>query len=566
MAFDGNFTHALIQELQPLIRGKINKIQQMDQASMMFKIRSERKNHQLLISAHPMYARFHLTTQKYEYPFEPPMFLRVARKHIEGGIITDIKQVGNDRQVHIHITSRNEIGDETRRILILEIMGKHSNIIITDENLKIIDGIKHLTPNNNRRTIMPGFQYETPPTAEKLNPRTEALDDLPKHIDFNSGKISRQILSAVEGFSPLFIKEVEHHARHFTIKNIVPAIRETLKQSEHIVPVLYPGQKDIFYFTTLNHLDTAPVRYDSLSTLLDDYYHNRYQLSLIRQKANDYLQVLERERDKTARKIDKLKIEMSESEEKERYQKYGELITAYMHQIKQYDKEAAVFDYYTNEEMVIPLDPQLTPSENAQRYYRLYNKLKNREQSASVQLEKAYDDLKYYDNLLHQMETITTEDEVEQIREELMEEGIIKFKKDKAKKKKQQIELHSFNTSRGLNVLVGKNNKQNDYLTTRKAHNNHLWFHTKDIPGSHVVITHGPNEIEDEDILEAAQIAAFYSKAGLSESVPVDYTEIKHVHKVSGAKPGFVNYFHQKTVFVTPEKQTVEKMKSGGSR
>lgn len=558
MAFDGNFTHALITEIAPLLRGKINRIQQMDKSSLILKIRSGGKNHQLLISAHPMYARFHLTQRKYDFPFDPPMFLRVARKHLEGGIINDIKQVGNDRKVHIHITSRNEIGDTTERILILEIMGKHSNIIIADENYKIIEGIKHLTPNNNARTIMPGFQYEAPPTERKLNPRTEELDELPKFIDFNKGKVNRQILTAVEGFSPLFINEVQYHAHHFTIDNIVSSIRETMTRAETIKPVLYQGDKDIFYFTELAHLDTVPISYSTLSDLLDDYFHNRYQMSIIRQKANDYLQVIEREHDKVERKIVKLKAEMSESEEKELYQKYGELITAYMHQIKQYDTSAQVFDYYTNEEISIPLEEQLTPSENAQRYYRLYNKLKNREESASVQLKKAEEDLDYYNNLLHQMETITTEDEVEQIREELMEEGIIKFKSNKGKKKKPKIELHQFTTGRGLNILVGKNNKQNDYLTTRKAQNNHLWFHTKDIPGSHVVITHGPGEINDEDIIEAAEIAAYYSKAGHSESVPVDYTEIKHVHKVSGAKPGFVTYTDQKTVYVTPDKKHIE--------
>jgi predicted ribosome quality control (RQC) complex YloA/Tae2 family protein len=558
MAFDGNFTHALITEIAPLLRGKINRIQQMDKSSLILKIRSGGKNHQLLISAHPMYARFHLTQRKYDFPFDPPMFLRVARKHLEGGIINDIKQVGNDRKVHIHITSRNEIGDTTERILILEIMGKHSNIIIADENYKIIEGIKHLTPNNNARTIMPGFQYEAPPTERKLNPRTEELDELPKFIDFNKGKVNRQILTAVEGFSPLFINEVQYHAHHFTIDNIVSSIRETMTRAETIKPVLYQGDKDIFYFTELAHLDTVPISYSTLSDLLDDYFHNRYQMSIIRQKANDYLQVIEREHDKVERKIVKLKAEMSESEEKELYQKYGELITAYMHQIKQYDTSAQVFDYYTNEEISIPLEEQLTPSENAQRYYRLYNKLKNREESASVQLKKAEEDLDYYNNLLHQMETITTEDEVEQIREELMEEGIIKFKSNKGKKKKPKIELHQFTTGRGLDILVGKNNKQNDYLTTRKAQNNHLWFHTKDIPGSHVVITHSPGEINDEDIMEAAEIAAYYSKAGHSESVPVDYTEIKHVHKVSGAKPGFVTYTDQKTVYVTPDKKHIE--------
>lgn len=508
-----------------------------------------------------MYARFHLTDQKYEFPFDPPMFSRVLRKHMEGGIIKSIEQIGNDRKVHITVNSKNEIGDDITRILILEIMGKHSNIIMTDEDYKIISGIKHLTPNNNIRTVMPGFWYEAPPTDEKLNPRTDEINDLPAHIDFNSGKLNRQILKAVEGFSPLFIKEVEHHAKHFTMQNIVPAIKESLKQAEEITPVLYHLDKDIFYFTRLHHIDGEPEVYPSLGALLDDYYHNRFQNNLIRQKAQDYLHVIEREYDRVERKIEKLHEDLAEAEKKDEYQKYGELITAFMHEVKRYDKEVTVQDYYTDQEVTIPLDPELPPSENAQKYYRMYNKLKNRETTAYEQLEKAHGDKEYFESLLHQMDAITTSAEVEEIREELVEEGILKFRNTGKKKKKNKIQLNEFRTANGLTVLVGKNNKQNDYLTSKKSRNNHLWFHTKDIPGSHVVIAHPPHEIEEADILDAAKIAAFHSKAGSSESVPVDYTEIKHVHKISGAKPGFVTYTDQKTVFVTPVRHEIDKMK-----
>ena len=561
MAFDGNFVHALCDELKIIQSGKINKIQQMDETTLIFKVRSQGANHQLLISAHPMYARFHLTREKYEFPFDPPMFSRVLRKHMEGGIIQSIEQIGNDRRVHITVNSKNEIGDDITRILILEIMGKHSNIIMTDEDYKIISGIKHLTPNNNIRTVMPGFTYEAPPTDEKLNPRTDEINSLPARIDFNSGKLSRQILKAVEGFSPLFIREVEHHAKHFTIDNIVPAVKEGLRRAEEVTPVLYHLDKDVFYFTKLHHLDAEPEVYPTLSALLDDYYHSRFQNNMIRQKAQDYLHVIEREYDRVERKIKKLHEDLAEAEKKDEYQKYGELITAFMHEVKRYDKAVTVQDYYTDQEVTIPLDPELPPSENAQKYYRMYNKLKNRETTAYEQLEKAHEDKKYFESLLHQMDSITTSAEVEEIREELVEEGILKFKKSNKKKKNQKIQLHEFRTTNGLTVFVGKNNKQNDYLTSKKSRNNHLWFHTKDIPGSHVVIAHPPHEIEEADILDSAKIAAFHSKAGSSESVPVDYTEIKHVHKISGAKPGFVTYTDQKTVFVTPVRQEIDKMK-----
>lgn len=562
MAFDGNFTHALVDELQFLVRGKINKIQQMDNSSLLFKMRAGGKNHQLLISSHPMYARFHITQEKYEFPFDPPMFSRILRKHIEGGFIKSIEQLGNDRQVHIHIRAINDIGDDVERILILEIMGRHSNIILTDNEYKIIDGIKHLTPNNNVRTIMPGFTYEGPPTDKKLNPRTEELDELPKFIDFNSGKLKRQILKNIEGFSPVFIDEVESHVKYFNTDNIVPAIKETLKAGENIQPVFYDLKKPVFYFTPLTHLGEPDKVYSTLSELLDEFYHRRNQISAIRQKSSDYLQVIEREHDKTIRKITNLEADLKEAAEKDKYQKYGELITAYMHNIGNYQESAVVMDYYTNEDLEIPLDKQLSPAENAQRYYNMYNKLKNREKVAKEQLRLAHMDAEYFSNLLHQMENITTADEVEEVRQELIEQKIIKERSRGRKKKKvNKIQLHEFETSNGLPVFVGKNNKQNDYLTNRKAQNNHLWFHTKDIPGSHVVIAHNASDISEEDILEAAMLAAFHSKAGQSAGVPVDYTEIKHVKNIPGTKPGFVTYSEQSTVLVDPDPEKVKEMK-----
>src|SRR5690625_2577436 len=275
---------------------------------------------------------------------------------------------------------------------------------------------------------MPGFKYEQPPTDKKLNPRSVELDQLPKHLDCNSGKIYSQILKAVEGVSHLFIKEISHHTRDLTMQTIVGSIRDTLENSKEITHILYKKDKDVFYFTELDHMEGTPAVYESLSALLDDYYHNRFQNNLIRQKAQDYVHVIDREYERVERKIDKLKEDLKEAEVKDKYQKYGELITAYMHEIRRYDKEAVVLDYYTNEEITIPLDPEIAPNDNAQRYYRRYNKLKNRGTTARDQLEKAYSDRDYFLNLLHQVDAITTSDEVEEIREELVEEGILKFK------------------------------------------------------------------------------------------------------------------------------------------
>lgn len=562
MALDGNFVHELVDELSSLIGGRVNRVHQIDDMTVTIRIRSNRENHQLLISAHPTYSRFHITHEKYETPFDPPMFLRLLRRDIEGGFLNKIEQIGNDRRVHLHFNNIDEIGDPIERVLILEIMGRHSNIILTDDENKIIYAIKHLTPNNNERTVMPGFTYTAPPTLKKLNPRTAELEELPKFIDFNSGKIGKQILKHVEGVSPLFINEVENRTKYFKSDNVVLAIRETLEALLR-EPVLYHDEKENFYYAHLSIFQDKGIEkttYETLSELLDDFYHNRYVHARVKQQAQDYYHVVSQNIAKTKRKLDNLAVDLEESKSMDEYQKYGELITAYMHQLKTYSESAKVFDYYTNEEIEIPLKKNLSPAENSQRYYSLYNKMKNRQNEAVKQIEIAKNDLEYFENLLHQMESITTSDEVEEIREELMEQGVIKFKKTNKKSKKTGVTLNEFKTSNGLRVLVGKNNKQNDYLTNRHAQNNHLWFHVKDMPGSHVVITHAENEIKENDIREAAMIAAYFSKGKQSESVPVDYTLIKHVKNIPGTKPGFVTYTNQSTVYVTPDEVTVKKL------
>lgn len=573
MALDGNFVHALIDELSFLKRAKINKIHQIDDFNIIFRVRAERKNYQLLVSAHPQFARFHLTNEKFDAPFNPPTFLHVLRKHIDGGFITDIRQIGNDRRVEIHILSRNEMGDDTEKILILEIMGRHSNIVLCDTDYKILDGIKHLTPNNNARTIMPGVMYEAPPTGEQLNPRDDtALDQLPGRIDFNAGKVDKQIVRNVEGVSPLFVNELKHHIGHFNVRNIVPGIRELLN-SRDVSPTMYEiNGKTLFYHIKLEHLDDSAERetFESLSALLDDFYTHRYRQAIVRQMANDYYQLVERLYAKTVRKLKALESDLTETELKETYQKYGELLTAYMHEVKPHMNVVSVNDYYTNEDIEIPLEPNKTPSDNAQRYYQLYNKLKNRERALVSQIKQTKQDISYYEGLIHQMSAITTEQEVDEIREELMEQGIMKLRPTKGKngkpgkpgkKKPGGITLSEYKTRGGFTVLVGKNNKQNDYLTNKKASKNHVWFHTKDIPGSHVVITEQLENIEEADLMDAAMIAAFHSKAGESDGVPVDFTEISNVMRISGAKPGLVTYKNQKTLYVTPDKRAVEALR-----
>lgn len=443
-------------------------------------------------------------------------------------------------------------------------MGRHSNIVLTDVDYKILDGIKHLTPNNNARTIMPGVQYEAPPTESQVNPRVD-LEQLPSRIDFNAGKVEKQIVRHTEGLSPLFVKELKQKLGYFTMNNIVSGIKSLLEEGQDVRPVMYESDtRTIFYYMPLEHLNEVNAQtFDSLSALLDEYYTHQYRKSIVRQMANDYFQLVERLHDKTKRKLEHLKNDLKETESKEEYQKFGELLTAYMHEVKPHTDSVKVMDYYTDEEIEIPLEPHKSPSDNAQKYYQMYNKLKNRETALVKQIRNTERDIEYYDNLIHQMSSITTEQEVAEIREELVEQGILRKRAEKGKKKKATgIVLSEYRTSGGFTVWVGKNNKQNDHLTNKKASKNHVWFHTKDIPGSHVVIAESLENIGETDLMEAAMIAAYFSKAGASESVPVDFTEIANVTKISGAKPGFVTYKNQKTLYVTPEKRVVDGMRA----
>ncbi|AYX89607.1 Rqc2 family fibronectin-binding protein [Staphylococcus cohnii] len=563
MAYDGLFTRKMVESLQFLVDGRIHKINQPENDTIIMVIRQNRKNHQLLLSIHPSFARMHLTDKKYDNPFEPPMFARVFRKHLEGGFIKAIRQIGNDRRVEIDIHSKDEIGDTTYRTVILEIMGKHSNLILVDDQRKIIEGFKHLTPNTNQyRTVMPGFQYEVPPTQNKTNPYditgTEAL----KFIDFNSGKIARQLLNQFEGFSPLITNEIVNRKQFMTPETLPEAFDSVMNETkESPTPVFHKNHetgKEDFYFMHLNQFYDDMVEYDSLHDLLDRYYDARGERERVKQRANDLVKFVQQQLHKYQNKLSKLIDEQEGTKDKEEQQLFGELITANIYRIKQGDEYLTTTNYYDGNEVTIPLDITKSPATNAQMYYKKYNKLKTRAHELTRQIDLTKENITYFENIEQQLTHISVED-IDDIREELAEQGYMKQRKQKNKKKKPTIQLQEYVSTDGDTMLVGKNNKQNDYLTNKKASKQHLWFHTKDIPGSHVVIL---NDTPSENtIKEAAMLAGYFSKAGNSGQIPVDYTEIKHVHKPSGAKPGFVTYDHQKTLYATPDYDHIQKMK-----
>lgn len=550
MAFDGLFTKAMTSELQQLITGRISKVHQPNQLELLLHIRAQGKNHKLLISIHPSYSRIHLTNTANVNPSEPPMFCMLLRKHIEGGVITAVEQHGSDRLIILRIRARNEIGDEIERELHVEMMGRHSNIILVDaERDMILDSLKHLPPSvNSYRTILPGQDYIFPPSQDKQDPF--AAD-----TDF-SGLTDKEIVSQFAGFSPLTAKELNYRLEQDP--ESAAAFLQDFNAPEPTGYYVEQQGKSYFSATELTHLGQDNMRFDNLSELLDRIYYAKAERDRVKQQAGDLERWLQNEISKLKLKLKKLQKEQDQAQKRDQLQLNGELIMANLHTIKKGMKQAEVVNYYNEETVTITLDPRKTPIENSQKYYSRYQKAKTAVVKTHEQIEKTEEDIRYFELLMQQVQQAGLSD-IEEIREELAEQGYMKAQKSKKKKKPQKPNVEHYVSSTGIPISVGKNNKQNDYVTFKVASKSDTWLHTKDIPGSHVIIH--TQEPDEDTILEAASIAAYFSKARESASVPVDYTEVRQVKKPSGAKPGFVIYFEQKTVYVTPDEDLVLKLK-----
>ncbi|WP_180850070.1 Rqc2 family fibronectin-binding protein [Bacillus sp. UMB0893] len=562
MSFDGMFTYAITEELKKeLENGRISKIHQPYKNELIFVIRANGGNHRLLLSAHPSYARIHLTTESYENPSEPPMFCMLLRKHLEGAVIEKIEQIELERIIYIDVKGRNEIGDVTYKRLIIEVMGRHSNIILIDRDRNmILDSIKHISPAVNRhRTIMPGQEYVLPPEQNKLNPFEAEEETILKKIDFNSGKLDQQIMQQFAGISPLFASEILFQsglANRSTLPASFLNLVSKIKNNQISPTMIESEAKEYFYILPLSHLKGTEKVFPSISMLLDRYYYGKAARDRVKQQGNDLERFVQNELKKNKTKIKKLEATLKDAEKAEKYKLQGELVTANLYTIKRGDKIAEVINYYDGEMINITLNPQKTPSENAQSYFQKYNKAKKSVAFVEEQISLAKNEIVYFENVYQQIESASPKD-IEEIREELMDGGYIKKKQAKGNKKNKpaKVVLEKYVSSDGTEILVGKNNKQNEYLTNRTAARDDVWLHTKDIPGSHVVIRNSSPSADT--ILEAANLAAYFSKAKSSSSVPVDYTKIRHVKKPNGSKPGFVIYDNQQTVYVTPDPDLV---------
>ncbi|MFA8437559.1 NFACT family protein [Pueribacillus sp. YX66] len=565
MSFDGFVTRAVVKELrETLSNGRINKVYQPFETDLLLSIRANRKNVQLYISTSANFSRIHLTNERYPNPIQPPMFCMLVRKHIEGSIVKNIKQIELDRIIHIELQARDELGDLISKTLVVEIMGRHSNLILLDtERNIIIDSIKHLPPSlNSYRTVLPGREYVSPPSQNKANPLEADRETVLKKVDFNQGKIDQQLVTSFAGLSPIVSKEIVHRAGFVTKDSLPQTFLEAMKlfrNNTYEPEIVRSKHREAFSVMSLTHMDGGKIKFDTVSSMLDRFYFGKAERDRIKQQASDLEKRLSNEMKKNKRKLKKLEKTLHDTEKAEQYQLYGELLTAHMHEIKRGQSQVAVDNYYNpGEKVKITLDPVKTPAENAQAYYQKYTKAKNAVSIVKRQIEETKENIAYFELLLTQMEKATLED-VAEIREELEDEGIIKRKRRKEKKKVDKPKPETYESSEGVPILVGKNNKQNEYLTMKLARKSDTWLHAKDIPGSHVVIR--GNQFGEETLYEAAVLAAYFSKAKQSSNVPIDYTEVRYVKKPRGAKPGFVTYSNQKTMYVTPSEDLVLKLR-----
>nr|WP_154957716.1 NFACT RNA binding domain-containing protein [Paenibacillus xylanexedens] len=596
MALDGIVTRAIVHELQGCIGGRISKIHQPNGHDVVLTLRAQRGNSKLLVSASPTYPRVHFTEKTFLNPTEAPMFCMLMRKHCEGAIIENIRQIGMERIIHIDVRQRDELGDVSAKRIIIELMGRHSNIILLDPATDaILDGIHHVTPSiSSYRVVMPGFSYTAPPEQHKSNPLEVSQNEFEQKIataanvdaDENEAgsqtdttktaietkaDASRWLVNAFSGMSPLIAGEIatrtgsdsdrmEAGALWTAFESVIESVKE-----HQYTPVtgLNAKGKMIFSAIRLESIQDQEKTYDTMSKCMEDYYGDKAERDTVKQRVSDLLRFLQNERSKNIKKLDNLNKDLLEADDADKYRLWGELLFASLHLVNKGDKRVELINFYDEDQgnITIQLDPLLTPSDNAQRYFKRYNKYKNSLAVIHEQLGKTKDEIAYLDNLLQQL-SIASMNDIEEIRDELVQQGYLRDrnKKGKKKKKNDRPTVHQFTSSEGIDILVGKNNLQNEYVTNRLASANDTWLHTKDIPGSHVVIR--STDFGEATLEEAAQLAAYFSQAKESSSVPVDYTYIRHVRKPSGAKPGFVIYDHQKTLFVTPNDELIKSLPS----
>ena len=549
MSFDGFFLHHMVEELRrELVNGRIQKINQPFEQELVLQIRSNRQSHRLLLSAHPVFGRIQLTQTTFENPAQPSTFIMVLRKYLQGALIESIEQVENDRIVEITVSNKNEIGDHIQATLIIEIMGKHSNILLVDKSShKILEVIKHVGfSQNSYRTLLPGSTYIAPPSTESLNPFT-IKDEKLFEILQTQETTAKNLQSLFQGLG----RDTANELENILVSDKLSTFRNFFNQ------VTKPCLTEIS-FSPVPFANQVGEPFTSLSDLLDTYYKDKAERDRVKQQASELIRRVENELQKNRHKLKKQEKELLATDNAEEFRQKGELLTTFLHQVPNDQDQVILDNYYTNQPITIALDKALTPNQNAQRYFKRYQKLKEAVKYLTDLIEETKATILY----LESVKTVLNQaglEEIAEIREELIQTGFIRRRQREKIQKRKKPEQYLASDGKTI-IYVGRNNLQNEELTFKMARKEELWFHAKDIPGSHVVIS-GNLDPSDEIKTDAAELAAYFSQGRLSNLVQVDMIEVKKLNKPTGGKPGFVTYTGQKTLRVTPDPEKIASMK-----
>ncbi len=578
MAFDGITTACLRRELSDaLTDGKIAKIAQPENDELLFTIKNNKNTYRLLLSANASLPLAYLTETNKPAPLTAPNFCMLLRKRIGNGRITAVTQPGLERILVFHIEHRNELGDMCSWKLIVELMGKHSNIIFCNEEDKIIDSIKHISANmSSVREVLPGREYFIPKTQEKADPMTITEEEFYEKICTRPMPSAKALYTSLTGFSPLMGEEVCHRASidggfsaesldeisklhlYKTFKRLMDEIQE-----QPDCRIYYDGSTPVEFapIELTQYASSRSLEFDSVSTMLETYYAERSLVTRIRQKSTDLRKVVSTNLERAGKKLILQEKQMKDTEKKDKFRIYGELLNTYGYSLTGGEKSMKAINYYNGEEVTIPLDPTLSAGENAKKYFDRYNKLKRTADALEQQIAETKADVEHLESISTSLDISLHEEDLMEIREELTEYGYLKHKGPQGKKRiaKNSSPLHYISCD-GFDIYVGKNNFQNELVSFKLGSGNDWWFHAKGMPGSHVLVKNGGKEMSDEAFEEAGRLAAFYSKGRQAPKVEIDYTQKKNLRKPGGGKPGFVVYYTNYSLMAEPDLTGIEEV------
>ena len=574
MAFDGITIAAMVSELKKdLTGGRINKIAQPENDELLITAKGANGSKRLLLSASPSLPLIYFTSKNKVSPLTAPNFCMLLRKHVGSARIIGIRQPGMERVVEFELEHLNELGDVCHKVLIMELMGKHSNIIFCDDKNMILDSIKHVSCNvSSVREVLPGRPYFIPQTQEKLNPLTVTEEEFREKVCKKPMPVSKAIYTTLTGLSPVMAEEICFRASidgndaaqsldgpacthlYHTFQRIMEQIRE-----EDFTPtIVYRGDEPVEYgvlpfqqYGSEYHFET----FETVSEMLESYYASRDTITRIRQKSADLRRIVQTALERNRKKLILQEKQMKDTQKKDKYKVYGELINTYGYGLPEGSRSFQALNYYTNEEITIPLDPTLTPQENSKKYFERYGKLKRTEEALTGQIADTQSEIEHLESISNALDIALEESDLSQIKDELTEYGYIKKHYSGKKGAKMQAKSKPFHylSSDGYDIYVGKNNYQNDELTFKLATGNDWWFHAKKMPGSHVVVKTKDGTLPDRTFEEAGSLAAYYSKGKTAPKVEIDYLQKKNVKKPAGAKPGFVVYYTNYSLMASPD-------------